>query len=246
MNAIERQSSVRSVDGDASVRAGTTAIREDLLQRFEPAELDQPFVFFRDGWELRWLSNAGVLERLGFGESSRNIVDERGALEEPTELTSFLEDLDAMLRGQAGVPPSAPDVGTLAREVRGALRRRRASIVLPSSKPTEAAFVLRLGLEVGVAFVLPPDPSTFAWTVCTARPTIIAAGEDLLSELVSDLRGRSAWRRRRTLSATRFLFGLDADSGSDAALAVFRGFLAAGAVSHRVALVDEHAPRAAG
>lgn len=174
------------------------------LERVRAGELEQPMVFFRDGWEFRWLSGHQVLARLELAEPSRSIVDERGSFEDPPELTHFLGILGGTLRGQA--PELAAPVRATAEEVQGTFGRRRGSIVHPGTGAVGEDFMLQLGLECGAAFVLAPGPSTFVWTVVSSRPTIVVAGDDLLLELAEDLRGRPGWRRRRLMSATRFVF----------------------------------------
>lgn len=220
MSVVEEENADRS-DGETAA-AGTGAavdragaVESTLLRTLERSELEQPLVFFREGWEFRWMPGRQVLARLGLAEAGRTIVDERGDFEEPLELTEFLNDLEALLLGRTQAPHSTPDIEALAGELRLALRRRRPSMVLPPAEGADRLFALRLGLEIGAALILPPDPSTFVWAVCTTRPTIVAAGTELLHELTADLADRGKWRRHRLVSATRFVLELASTADQD-------------------------------
>ena len=201
------------------------------------AEPEQPLVFFREGWEFRWLSGRQVLARSGLAEPGRTIVDERGDFEEPPELSEFLREVEAMLRHGGSGPRSTPHVSDVVLEVRRALRRRqRPTMVLPSADLAELRFLLWLGLELGAAFVLPPDPSTFAWSVRTMRPSVVIAGDSLLLELAEELRARSNWSRRRTVSATRCVFALGAAGEDNDALGELAPLMRAGTPMRRIVL----------
>lgn len=227
MSVVEDEGADRGDEERPAAPAGAGTVgsgdsRHPLLRALERSELEQPLVFFRDGWDFRWMSGNQVLARLGLGEASRTIVDERGDFEEPPELIEFLTEVEELMLGRTQAPDSAPEIEALAGEMENAFRRRRPSMALPGAETADRRFVLRLGLELGAAFVLPPDPSTFVWTVCTTRPTIVAAGAELLGELAVDLEARPQWRRRRTTSATRFVLELaraaDGGGGPSSAL----------------------------
>lgn len=205
-----------------------------LLYRLERAELEQPLVFFRDDWDFRWMSGHQVLARIGLGESNSTIVDERGRFEEPRELTHFCVEFDLMVRGKTHAPPSDPDLEDLARESEALLGVQRPSIVLPGSSRDDDRLLLRLGIELGAAFVLPPDPATFVWTVCTTRPTMLAANCDQLRELVAELSTRSAWRRRRILSATRVVYAIGSAKGEDETQRTLASWMRAGTLMQRI------------
>ncbi len=172
-------------------------------------ELEQPLVFFRVGWEYRWLSRAAIVNRLlGEPELSTSINTIRD-FDSPAELDAFCDHLLEAADGleTAGVETAGPqsDSGDRAnrqpRDVERVLGATRAVIVLPGGwhrSDTQRAF--RLGRSIRAAFVLPPEEGAWPWAVVWSRPSLIVAGGDQLAALATELSEMRPRKRRRALA----------------------------------------------
>jgi hypothetical protein len=159
------------------------------LQSHAAARPEEPWLFYAEGWDWRWLP---------WGEAARRVIKE---MEDPaagpvSPALSAEAVLRHLARGGAlqesleriALPPLPPLPGT--REI----------LVLsgPLEDPTERA-MLAWAVVAGAALVIEPDPSARVATAAWARPTLfhgIPAEIARLRQAERDPRGgRRFWRR---------------------------------------------------
>lgn len=201
------------------------------FDQFSRTEMEQPMVFFRVGWDFRWLSRRSLLARIaGQPVPSGGIGEVQAPDESPVELDEFIEALRLLARVENG-DPIDPVVAARARtggEVAQRLLKeeefekwlvadstRRQVLVLPGGWHRLDTWVaLKAAIAIGAAMVLPPEEGAWAWTVVWSKPSLVVAGPDQLVALVKEVSGVRPWRRKRALKKVRWVVALTRCEGS--------------------------------